>query len=152
VQERLAVVCIARLDRADHTEAPARGEGDGLEHVARGRLPVRAGDTENTHRARRVTEQSRRDRPDGRAHRGDTRLWALDVDETLHQERRRARAFRRDRVAMTVHRLARDATEQGALVDLTAVVPYGTNLDISVAPELDHVEIFEEVVQAHGSS
>jgi hypothetical protein len=76
----------------------------------------------------------------------------VNVDEALHEERRRARELGGDREVVTIDRLTRDATEEGALVDLTAVVPNGTNLDVSVAPELDHVAAFEEVVQAHGSS
>jgi len=40
-------------------------------------------------------------------------------------------------VVVAVGGRAGNATEQGALVDLTAVVPDGTNLDHRIAPELD---------------
>ena len=165
--EALGALGVTGLDGTDHAGAATGRDRDRLEEVARRGLAVGAGHAEHRHASRRMAEQARRERADGRAHRRDAYLGAADVDEVLDEKRGRARTLGYERVVVTIGRLARDAAEQGALVDQTAVVHDGTNLECRIAAELDHVgssegvalegadlevKAFEEVVQQHGSS
>ena len=153
-----------RAHGADHTHSVTGASGDGLEQVRGGGLPVRAGDTEHSHRGRRLPEEDGGHRPERSAHARHLRLDHRERERALHEQRDRAPGHRIRRVVVAVGDGTGDAREARPRGRPAAVVGDRLDLDVGVPGLVDGVvagpsdlepgpvETGEQVVPTHAGA
>ena len=139
----------AGADGADHPGALAGRPGDGLQQPGGGRLAVGAGDPEHRQPRRGVAPGGGRHRAHGRPHRRHLHLGDRQPQRSLHQQGGGAGGHGGRGVVVTVGRGARHAAEQIARPDGPAVVGDRRDLGARVSPQLEHVDVVEELVEQH---
>ena len=120
-----------RLDGPDHAGAVAAGACDRLEQIGRAGLAVRARDTQDAHRLRRVPVKAGAQRTEDATDRIDAGLGCADREHPLDEQRDRPGPQGRRRVVVTVAARTGNAAEQRAGSHLPAVVHDRAEVDRS---------------------